>query len=178
MCRLTAFLIASALTLAGQTPDTATINGHVVDQSHAGVGGVQVTVKNALTGLERKTQTDDAGGFSLGGLPVAGNYAIAANKAGFAETQLNGVALAGGNTAAITLQINVAAGQTAITVTGVVGEVRTDQPQLGNHLDSFQMQETPVLNRRITFLPLLNAANRPALNQGDIFMKEFLLTTT
>ena len=28
------------------------------------------------------------------------------------------------------------------------------------------MEETPLLNRRITYLPLLNAANRQAINQG------------
>jgi hypothetical protein len=39
------------------------------------------------------------------------------------------------------------------------------------------MQETPLLNRRITYLPLLNAANRPALNQGDVFMNQDLFTT-
>ena len=39
------------------------------------------------------------------------------------------------------------------------------------------MQETPLLNRRITYLPLLNAANRPAINQGDEFMNQNLFTT-
>lgn len=39
-------------------------------------------------------------------------------------------------------------------------------PQLGDLLGEMQIQETPLLNRRITYLPMLNAANRPALNQG------------
>ena len=39
------------------------------------------------------------------------------------------------------------------------------------------MQQTPLLNRRITGLPLLDSANRPAINQGDIFMNEVLITT-
>jgi hypothetical protein len=177
MWRLRSLLSAFTLTLAAQTPDTATINGHVVDQAHAGVAGVLVAVKNTLTGLERKAQSDDTGSFSVSGLPVAGEYAISASKQGFANTELSGIALAGGTTAGITLQLNVAGGRTAITVTGVVGEVRTDQPQLGNHLDALQIEETPILNRRVTFLPLLNAANRPALNQGDVFMNEFLFTT-
>src|SRR6185437_7072012 len=30
---------------------------------------------------------------------------------------------------------------------------------------------------RLTYLPLLNAANRPAINQGDVFMNENLFTT-
>ena len=40
-----------------------------------------------------------------------------------------------------------------------------------------QLEETPLLNRRITYLALLNAANRPALNQGDVFMNQNLFTT-
>jgi len=65
----------------------------------------------------------------------------------------------------------------AVTVTGAVGEVRTDGPQLGDRLDAQQMEETPLLNRRITYLPLLNAANRQAINQGDVFMNEDMFTT-
>ena len=60
---------------------------------------------------------------------------------------------------------------------GSANDVRIDQPQLGIHLGPEQIQQTPLLNRRITYLPLLNAANRPAINQGDIFMNENLFTT-
>src|SRR5207248_2005304 len=73
--------------------------------------------------------------------------------------------------------LNVSGEQTQVVVTGIVGEIRTDQPQLGDHLDATQVEETPLLNRRITFLPLLNAANRPALNQGDVFINQNLFTT-
>src|SRR5258708_9164508 len=39
------------------------------------------------------------------------------------------------------------------------------------------MEATPLLNRKITYLPLLNAANRPATNQGDVFINQNLFTT-
>jgi len=55
--------------------------------------------------------------------------------------------------------------------------VRADQPQLGNQLSARSIIETPLPNRRITYLPLLNAANRPAINQGDIFTNQNLFTT-
>src|SRR5579871_6906069 len=60
---------------------------------------------------------------------------------------------------------------------GAADGLRTDQPQLGERLDSPQIEETPLANHRITFLPLLNAANRPAINQGDVFMNQNLFTT-
>jgi hypothetical protein len=166
-----------SLSLRAQTPDTATIHGQVVDQSHGAVAGVLVTARNTLTGLERTVPTDASGNFSLAGLPIAGRYDITASKPGFAEARLSGVTLAGGTTADLNLEIDVAGGQTHVSVTGVVGEVRRDQPQLGTRLSAAQMEDTPLASRRITYLPLLNAANRPAINQGDVFMNENLFTT-
>src|ERR1700719_2573204 len=154
-------LFAFVLGLDAQTPDTATIRGQVVDQMRASITGVQVTARNTQSGLERRAYTDDAGHFSLAGLPIAGKYEISATKSGFAEARLNDLTLAGGTTADVNLQLSVAAGETQVTVTGVAGEVRADQPQLGDRLDEKQINEMPLLNRRITYLPLLNAANRP-----------------
>ena len=71
----------------------------------------------------------------------------------------------------------MASGSTQVTVTGVAGEIRTDAPQLGDLIAGRQLQETPMLDRRITYLPLLNSANRPAINQGDIFTNQNLFTT-
>ena len=170
-------LFAFVLGLDAQTPDTATIRGQVVDQMRASITGVQVTARNTQSGLERRAHTDDTGHFSLAGLPIAGKYEISATKSGFAEARLNDLTLAGGTTADVNLQLSVAAGETQVTVTGVAGEVRADQPQLGDRLDEKQINEMPLLNRRITYLPLLNAANRPAINQGDVFMNENLFTT-
>ena len=175
--RSTISLCAIGLCLSAQTPDTATIRGHVIDQTRAGIPGVQVTAKNTQSGLERATKTDDTGRFSLAGLPISGRYEVTAKKSNFAEARLNDVTLAGGTTADVNLQLSVAGGETRVTVTGVAGEVRADQPQLGDRLDERQINETPLLNRRITYLPLLNAANRPALNQGDVFMNQNLFTT-
>jgi Carboxypeptidase regulatory-like domain len=166
-----------ALPSLAQTPDTATIHGQVTDQSHAAVPGAQVVAKNALSGLQRTAQTNASGMFSLAGLPIGGSYDISVSKEGFAEAKLSDVTLVGGTTATVNLQLNVAGAQSQVTVTGAVGEVRTDEPQLGVHLSATQAQETPLLNRRITYLPLLDAANRPAINQGDVFMNEDLFTT-
>ena len=162
---------------AAQTPDTATVHGQILDASHAGISGVEITAANTQTGLERKTETDAAGGFSLSGLPIAGKYDISASKSGFEPAHLKDVSLLGGTTADVSLQLNVAGDATKITVTGVAGEIRADQPQLGDRLSAAQIEEIPIQNRKATFLPLLNAANRPALNQGDVFMNQYLFTS-
>jgi len=163
--------------MQAQTPDTATIQGHVTDQNSAAVPGVQVTAKNSLTGVERTVTTDSSGTFIFAGLQIAGTYDITAMRQGFAKAELNDLAVVGGVRVSLHFRLNVAAAETRITVTGAVGEVRTDEPQLGIHLSAAQGEETPLLNRRMTYLPLLEAANRPAINQGDVFMNENLFTT-
>src|SRR5438309_3467263 len=165
------------LPLAAQTPDTATITGQVVDQNQAAVPDVQIILTNSLTGLQLSRKTNTGGYFTAGSLPVAGNYKILASKQGFTPAQLDDIVLVGSTTANVDLVLAVAGMQAQITVTGVLGEIRTDQPQLGDRLGARQIEETPLLNRRITYLPLLNAANRPAINQGDIFMNQNLFTT-
>ncbi len=165
-----------SITLIAQTPDTATLKGQVTDQTHAAVPMVQVTATNASTGFKRTAQTDGSGGYSIAGLPI-GSYDVVASKQGFAEMKPANVTLAGGTTADVDLQLNAAGGQTVVSVTGAVGELHTDGPQLGLRLDAQQMEETPLLNRRITYLPLLSAANRQAINQGDVFMNEDMFTT-
>ena len=175
MFRATVVLCLLAAFSAAQTPDSATIRGEVLDQSHAAMPGVEIKLKNTLTALERSTTSDTTGKFSVSGLPV-GTYTLVAHKQGFIDVSRE-LTLIGSTTADLKLQLNVSGEQTQIVVTGTAGEIRTDQPQLGDRLDATQIEEMPLLNRRITFLPLLNAANRPALNQGDVFINQNLFTT-
>ncbi len=170
-------LLAFGPLLYAQTPDTAALNGVVTDQLRARVAGAEITATNSLNGISRTTETDAAGRFFFGSLPVAGTYTIIAVKQGFATATLNNLTLASGTRANVELQLSAAGGTTEVTVTGVAGQVRTDEPQLGDRLDDRQMNETPLLNRKITYLPLLNAGNRQAINQGDVFMNQNLFTT-
>jgi hypothetical protein len=165
------------LAASAQTPDTATLSGTVFDSTHAVVAGAQVRATNSQTGLDREVVTNQAGGFVLTGLPIAGDYDVVAAKQGFAETHRSHITLAGGSAAVVELELSVAGGNAEVTVVGAAGDVRTDQPQLGDRLEEIQIEDTPLPNRRITFLPLLNSANRPAINQGDIFMDQDLFTT-
>ncbi|RSL17290.1 carboxypeptidase family protein [Edaphobacter aggregans] len=172
-----ALLLLPFVTAFAQTPDTATITGTVTDPMHAVVAGAQIHVINTLTGLDRTATSNQEGKFTIPGLPVAGAYGVSAASTGFVATHLEHVTLAGGSTATVSLELNVAGAATEVTVMGAADGLRTDQPQLGERLDSPQIEETPLANHRITFLPLLNAANRPAINQGDIFMNQNLFTT-
>jgi hypothetical protein len=172
-----AFFGLFSAVLLSQTPDTATIHGHILDQKQAPVPGVLVTLTTANSAMKRTAQTDSDGDFTITALPVDGTYTVTANKEGFAAAKLTGIALEGGTAADVNVQLDVATNTSQVTVTGVSGEIRTDAPQLGDHIAGRQLEETPMLDRRITFLPLLNSANRPAINQGDIFTNQNLFTT-
>ena len=168
-------MLVLSLQLRAQTPDSAAIRGTVVDSSHAAVKGAEITVHNRATTATRIVETDASGNFSVGGLSV-GDYRVTVRRDGFATADSQ-ISLVGGATASLNFQLSPAGEKTEITVTGTVGTVRNDEPQLGDRLGSFQITETPLLNNRTTYLPLLNAANRPALNQGDVFMNQNLFTT-
>ncbi len=174
---LTVFFCAVPIGMFAQTPDTATVRGQVEDANHAPIAEVTVTFINKLSGIHRTVQTNRFGAFTAAGLAVAGTYDVVATKGGFAEAHIHALSLVGGVTTNLHLKLGIAGSQTEITVTGSLNAVRTDSAQLGETLGAAEMEQTPLLNRRITYLPLLNAANHPAINQGDEFMNQNLFTT-
>jgi Carboxypeptidase regulatory-like domain/TonB dependent receptor len=166
-----------SLSLVAQTPDTAVLNGSVVDSTRAFVAGAHIAATNELTRMVRTTETDASGHFVLLGLPVAGLYEVVISKEGFADARVQHVGFTGGNSAKLVLTLSVTRTNSTVEVQGAADDLRVDQPQSGIRLSQMQMEETPLSSRRITYLPLLSAANRPAINQGDIFMNENLFTT-
>lgn len=172
-----AVLMSASSALQGQTPDTASIQGDVRDQIQAPLAGVEITAANGQSGFVRTATSDSAGRFTLRALPVAGVYTLTARKQGFVEARVSHITLIAGTAADVHLELSVTGGKTQVIVTGAAGTVRAGQPQLGVQLGSAQMRDVPLLNRRITYLPLLDSANRPAINQGDAFMNEVLFTT-
>ena len=174
---LVLFILLAGAPLLAQTPDTATLQGSVLDTTHARVPGVAVSVTNTLTGLHRSVQSNARGEFSVEALPIAGDYDVTTAKDGFAAAHLSHITLAGGSTAQVAIVLDVSSAATSVTVEGTAADVNVTQPEAGIRLSPEEIEGTPLLNRRITFLPLLNAANRPAINQGDIFMNQNLFTT-
>ncbi len=168
-------LLLSGAFLTAQTPDAASLRGQILDQTHAVVSGAEIKITNNRLDTERSTRSDASGHFSFSGLPI-GPYTLTVHKGQFADLHRQ-LTLVGGTDADVTLQLSVSEVTTEVVVTGTAGEVRADMPQLGDRLGPEQVQEMPLLNSRITFLPLLNAANRPAINQGDVFMNQNLFTT-
>ena len=136
-----------------QTSDTATIQGHVSDSSHAPVVAVKITVTSTLTGASRTTQSDEDGNFAITSLPAGTAYRLSAAKEGFAPYVLNSLSPAAGTSTNVNLELDVASKHFQVTVAGVAGEVRTDAPQLGDRIVGQQLAETPMVDRRVTSCP-------------------------
>ena len=135
--------------------------GTVIDATQAPIGGARISVHNDLTGETRVVDSNATGRFSLAGLPVTGEYSVSATHTGFAEVDEHHVTLAAGSSALLHLTLRVAGEVSTVNVEGVATDIRVDQPQLGILVTGQQAANLPLTTRRITYLPLLDSANRP-----------------
>ncbi|HEX8119462.1 MAG TPA: TonB-dependent receptor, partial [Pyrinomonadaceae bacterium] len=166
-------LLAAALLFTqaafAQSPNTASLIVVVVDQNEAVVRDAKVTVSNDATGAVREGVSDGDGRVTVAALPLTGTYTVAVSKEGFGNQEAKGVTLRSGETATVRVKLLVGAQAAEVTVFGTVEGVR-DNPQTGLPLNATQIEETPILGRKITTLPLLNSAFRQGKGTGDLFV--------
>src|SRR4051794_30661113 len=169
-----AVLLCFAFAVQAQTPGTGAIRGQVLGSGGAPVAGVEVTITNEATGFTRTVRTDARGLYTLPELPLTGTYRIQATREGLAPQERGGIQLRAGQTAAIDVVLNPAAVEAAITVYGTAEGVQSGSPQLGDRFDATRIQETPIIGRKLTSLPLLDSAVRSARGTGDLFLNNTL----
>ncbi|HVT99682.1 MAG TPA: TonB-dependent receptor, partial [Acidobacteriaceae bacterium] len=167
-------LVFSPVCVIGQSPDSAAVRGRVTGPNGQVVSGTRVAIEDTQHHVVRSVVPGPDGDFAVEGLAPE-TVMVRADAQGL-EASSGELTLAAGTRAMVELHLHVPSVHVAVEVTGVVGEVRTDEPQLGDRLTAEQAQAMPLPNRRITFLPLVNAANHPAINQGDVFMNQMLFT--
>ena len=88
----------------------------------------------------------------------------------FAGVQKLGIRLHAGETATIDARLSISDADTDIEVYGTVEGVRSDTPQVGTTLSATAIDELPVLGRKVSSLPLMDAGDRPARGTGDLFL--------
>jgi len=161
--------------LLAQTSGTGALRGRVTDTAGAPLPGVAVTVRNDATGLVRTVTTREDGLYNVPSLPLTGRYTVAFTLPGFQGEERTGLVLTAGETASIHAVLKAAGVASEITVLGTVGGIRSDEPTLGIRLDSTKIEETPNWSNKLTSLPLLDSAVRPAKGTGDVFLNETLV---
>ena len=117
------FLIALALGLASlaahaqapDSPSTATIRGHIADQTGALIPGAKIEITNAGGKTVGRATADASGFYSVDGLPP-GSYIVRANFKGFADFQSQPISLAAGQVKRVDISMGIEVEQQNVIV--------------------------------------------------------------
>jgi len=169
-------LALAAITAFAQSPNTASMVVVVEDQNGATVRDAKVSVVNEATGASREMTTGGEGTVTVPALSLTGTYTVSVSKDGFSTEQRKDITLRSGETATIRVTLAVGASKAEVTVVGTTEGVHAS-PQIGLPLESKQINETPILGRKVTSLPLLNSAFRQGKGTGDLFVNSTYFIT-
>src|SRR4051812_46066979 len=166
---IAAISLTSATAAFAQSANTAAMVVIVTDQTGAVTPGANVSLIKTATGARRSTVTDATGSVTLSGLDVNGAYQVSVSKPGFTSDEVSAVTLRAGETATLRVKLLASGGKSEVTVYGTTQGVRAES-QIGRRLDSATIDETPILGRKLTTLPLFNSAFRQGKGTGDLFV--------
>jgi len=137
---------------------SATLVGVVEDAQGGRLPGVSVRLRQTETGVVRDVVTDGEGRFTAAALS-AGEYELHASLAGFRPLVQTGLRLTVGESASVTLTLQVGTTED-VTVRGATA-VNTQTGELSYLMDQRTIQEVPVNGRNYTdlmqLLPTVNA---------------------
>lgn len=161
---------------SAQTPNTASLIVTVFDQHDAVVPGASIIVTNNANGSVRDAVSGSEGTATVAALSLNGTYKITVTKQGFSTNEVDNLALRLGETATVKVKLEIGGGTNVVTVFGTADGVHNDA-QIGRVLDSKQIDETPVLSRKFSSIPLLNSAFRQGKGTGDLFVNQTYFIT-
>ena len=176
LCMCTVLLTLMTAVSFAQSPNTASMVVVVEDQNGAMVKDAKVSVVNEATGTTREMATGGDGSATVPALSLTGTYSVSVSKDGFAAEQRQDITLRSGETATIRVTLAVGSSKSEVTVVGTAAGVRASS-QIGLPLESKQINETPILGRKVTSLPLLNSAFRQGKGTGDLFVNSTYFIT-
>ena len=159
-----------------QSPNNAGLVVLVTDQSGAVVKDARISVTNNQTGALREALSATDGSASIPALSLTGTYTVHVSKQGFGDEERSDITLRAGETATLKVKLLVGPEKTEVTVYGTAEGVRADA-QIGRSLETHQIDEIPILGRKTTTLPLMNAAFRQAKGTGDLFVNATYFVT-
>jgi hypothetical protein len=165
-----------AVSVAAQSPNNATMMVVVNDQTGAVIRDARVSVVNTATGASREAVSGDDGTATFAALSLTGTYKVTVSREGFANEEREGLTLRSGETATLKVTLQAGSQKAEVTVYGTTEGVRAE-PQTGLPLPSQQIDETPILGRKTSALPLLNSAFRQGKGTGDLFVNQVYFIT-
>jgi Carboxypeptidase regulatory-like domain/TonB dependent receptor len=144
---LLAALTSSPFSTYAQEAGSGTITGTIKDPSGAVVPAVDITIRNADTSTEHKTQTSDAGVYTATFLQP-GHYEVQLSKAGFATILRKDLTLQVGQILTIDQTLSVQSAQEAVTVTAAVPVVDAEKTDVSQVVSEAAVNNLPIAGRR------------------------------
>jgi hypothetical protein len=148
--------------------DRGAIVGKVVDTSGAVIPGATVTVTNVETGVAVNTTTNKSGEYQVLAL-IPGQYTVKMTANGFQSVVRQNITLHVQDRLSIPATMKVGSVKQEVVVTGGEPLLKTENADVGNVVDTRQVNDLPLNGRRYADLALLEpgvqkyyAANNPA----------------
>lgn len=144
----TIFFAASAM---GQSQAAAAdLTGTVVDPTGAVVAGATVHAKGIANGITRTVTANSEGNYQFIGLPP-GDYEVSADAATFKKVVISPVKLTVGQSADLTIKLEVGAATAVVNVSGEdVQLVETTRTTVSNTIDQTRVNGLPINERSAT----------------------------
>ena len=130
------------------------IKGTVSDPQGAVLPGVTVTATNQSTGVHFTTKAQSDGSYLFAELPV-GTYTISVVAPGFQSFKATGIIINIDQEFVEPVKLGVGDAAETLEVAADTVQVNTTDMQLGNVVDSRQMEELPLIGRSFTGLELI-----------------------
>ena len=167
---LLGFVAGCALSVWAQAP-VGTLTGTIHDSSGAIMPGVNVTVTNKDTGLERQMTTSAEGIFSAASLP-AGNYTVKAAATGF-RTLEQTAAVQAGQVTSLDLELQVGAEAEVISVQGEAAQINYDSHEISGVITHQKIESLPLNGRNFLQLSMLEPGVTVSPNNVGQYNKQF-----
>src|SRR5439155_3724190 len=130
---------------------TAQISGTVQDQSAAVMPGVEVTVTQTETGIQRNAVSNETGSFTLPNLPL-GPYRLEAALPGFRTYVQSGITLQVGSEPAIHVVLEVGQATETVEVQANAAMVETRTVGISQVIETERILELPLNGRTVESL--------------------------
>ncbi|MBM3735440.1 MAG: TonB-dependent receptor [Acidobacteria bacterium] len=164
MRHLLLFAAAAAAALA----QNAELSGRITDSSGALIPGARVRLTQERTGLERGATANPDGYYSFLALGP-GSYRLAVEHPGFRPVARTGITLEVRQTARVDVTLEVGSTSDAVTVSGELPRVQTQDATLGTVVERQRIEELPLNGRHVFNLVKIVAGVQPRFNDTDGF---------
>jgi outer membrane receptor protein involved in Fe transport len=168
---LLSVLLALAPSAAAQTA-TGTLSGTIRDTTGAVLPGVNVTIRNVATGLNRSVVTDGDGRYRIVNVDP-GDYELRASLNGFRTVIRNPVVISVGGMAQSDIELTVGAVAEAVTVQTQAPLIEPSKTDLSRVVTSQEIESLPIAGRNfVDFVKLSSAVSLGRENVGGGAFKE------